>query len=351
MKKRISVFIMALAFIAGAFFMPVKAIDKGIDVYEYSNIQDYDRVKNSGITTVIQKATEGNTYNDKLLNYRADHLKNAGFKVGYYHFARNNGDVIGQAKHFLSQVKGLKSDTVYWLDIENEGSWNKSIAVSFTNTFKSYMSTQGYKMGIYTGEAFYKDYLQGNIDPSIPLWIANYSKAPAGYPNSSSWQYSQYGQTSGIIGNTDMDYFIKNIYLNNKPAPDLVKPQTFYSSAVATAQYQLNRTMNSKLTVNGILDQKTIDTLANFQNLMGITARGNVTADTQCALNNILTFPNCHIGGGNKYAVKYLQYRFAIPVDGVFGQQTRNLVSNFQIGHKLQATGVADKATWLQLFK
>jgi lysozyme len=183
------------------------------------------------------------------------------------------------------------------------------------------------------------------------LWIANYSKAPAGYPNSISWQYSQYGQVSGIIGNADMDYFIENIYLNNKPVPDLVKPQTFYSSAVATAQYQLNRAMNSKLTVNGILDQKTIDALANFQNLMGITARGNVTADTQCALNNILAFPNCHIGGGNKYAVKYLQYRFAIPVDGVFGQQTRNLVSNFQIGHKLQATGVADKATWLQLFK
>lgn len=130
MEKRIITFIVALAFTAGVFFIPANVqatnIYKGVDVYEYSNISDYQQLKNSGVSVVIQKASEGMTYNDKLLSYRASMLPQYGFKIGYYHFATNNGQPVAQAQHFLNQIQGLHSDTILWLDIENQPNWTKS---------------------------------------------------------------------------------------------------------------------------------------------------------------------------------------------------------------------------------
>ena len=351
MKKKILFLIIGIFFILGLGVPTVQAYDKGIDVYEYSNISNYNQLKNSGVKVVIQKATEGSNYNDSLLNYRATHLKEAGFTVGYYHFATNNGDAAGQANHFINQIKGLKSDTVYWLDIEQEDRFSKATAIDFVNKFNAVMKSKGYKMGIYTGAYFYYDYLQGNIDSSIPLWIASYGKQPKEFPNQASWQYSESGKVTGVIGNTDMDYFIGDIYLNSQAIPQTVKPQTNYSSAVKTAQYQLNRVMNSKLTLNGILDQKTINALSNFQNMEGITVNGNVSADTQTALHNILDFPICYKGGGNHYAVRYVQYRLGTSIDGVYGKETATHVGDYQLAHKLVSDGICGQNTWKELFK
>ena len=186
---------------------------KGIDIYEGDNIQDWNAIKNAGIEVVIQKATQGTTHIDKLLQYRYPKMKEAGVKVGFYHFANNTGDPEAQAEYFLNTITGLQSDTVLWLDIEAEENWNKQDAINFANQFIDYIQKQGHKIGVYSGESFYKDYLEGNI-LEVPLWIASYGKQPSLYPNC-SWQYSENGQLNGIEGNVDLDYFQDNILINN----------------------------------------------------------------------------------------------------------------------------------------
>lgn len=183
---------------------------KGIDIYEGDNIQDWNAIKNAGIEVVIQKATQGTTHIDKLLQYRYPKMKEAGVKVGFYHFANNTGDPEAQAEYFLNTITGLQSDTVLWLDIEAEENWNKQDAINFANQFIDYIQKQGHKIGVYSGESFYKDYLEGNI-LEVPLWIASYGKQPSLYPNC-SWQHSESGQVQGIVGNVDLDYFIEDIF-------------------------------------------------------------------------------------------------------------------------------------------
>lgn len=187
----------------------------GIDIYEGDNIQDWNTVKNAGIEVVIQKATQGTSHVDSLLQYRYPKIKESGLYIGFYHFASyNSSNATAEAQHFLDTIKDLKSDTILWLDLEAEEHWDKQTAINYANEFINYVQSQGFKVGIYTGNSFYYDYLQGNI-PDVPLWLASYGKQPSLYPSSASWQYSESGSINGIIGNVDLDYFIDNIFVKN----------------------------------------------------------------------------------------------------------------------------------------
>ncbi len=185
---------------------------KGIDIYEGDNVQNWNDVKNAGIQVVIQKASQGTSHVDSLLQYRYPRIKDAGLKIGFYHFAQyNSTNPIAEAQHFLSTIAGLESDTVLWLDIEIDDKWDKQVAINYANTFIDYVRNQGHEIGIYTGDNFFHAYLENNI-PSIPLWIASYGRQPNLYPDNASWQYTDQGQLNGIVGNVDLDYFIDNIF-------------------------------------------------------------------------------------------------------------------------------------------
>lgn len=186
-------------------------IYKGADVYENDNISDYQQFKLSGVQVVIQKATQGETHTDSLLQYRATNLTKYGFLVGYYHYANNDSQPDAQAQHFLDAVNGLHSDTVLWLDIENEVDWNKQQAIAFTKEFISYVQKKGYKIGIYSGLYFYNDYL-ADSNFNVPIWLASYSSQPSQYPAIASWQYTNAGTVNGVKGNIDLDWFNNSIF-------------------------------------------------------------------------------------------------------------------------------------------
>jgi lysozyme len=205
---------------------------KGIDIYEGDNIQDWNAVKAAGIEVIIQKASQGTSHIDKLLQYRYPKIKEAGFKVGFYHFASyNSTNPVAEAQYFLNAINSLSSDTVLWLDIEAEEHWDKQTAINYANAFINYVQQQGLKIGIYTGDSFFHDYLEGNI-PDVPLWIASYGKQPSLYPDKCSWQYSESGSLSGIVGDVDLNYFQENIIINNDGGMRKVKNLVVYGNDV-----------------------------------------------------------------------------------------------------------------------
>ena len=186
----------------------------GIDVSNNNNIRDWNVLKQQGVQTVIQKATQGVDYTDPLFEYRYSHIKQAGLKFGVYHFAGGLHPAEQEAKYFINAIKGKQLDTVCFLDIENysKKTWQKQEAINFCNAWLNYVKSKGYKVGLYTGESFYNSFLRGNISADIPLWIASYGKKPNTYPTD-SWQYTGNGKLNGIIGNLDLDIFQSNIFL------------------------------------------------------------------------------------------------------------------------------------------
>lgn len=197
---------------------------KGVDVYEGDNITNFATLRNQ-VEVLIQKSTQGTSHVDSLLQYRYAQAKANNFKVGFYHFA-GTGDATAEAQHFLETIKDLKADTCVFLDIEDTDSenpnlkriWGTQEAINYANTWINYVKSQGYKVGLYTGECFYNDKLAGNIPSYTILWIAKYGSAPELYSqNIASWQYTDTGRIDGTEGDVDLDYFLENILTDGTP--------------------------------------------------------------------------------------------------------------------------------------
>ena len=301
---------------------------KGIDIYEGDNISDWNVIKNTdGISVVIQKATQGISRVDKLLNYRYPRIRQVGLKLGFYHFA-NGGNPIAEAQHFLSAISNLKSDTVLWLDTEGEENWSKSHAINFANAFIKYVQSQGHKIGVYTGYAFYKDYLEGNI-PEVPLWLASYGRQPALYPDRASWQYSESGRLSGAIGAVDLDYFIGDIF-NGNVAP--VKPSKLVEQ-IKSLQYNLNLDYNAGLSVDGDAGPATMAALKGIEDIIVKGHKSHVVLWIQEKLEQYgylkkNSYTPMVYDEATFQAVTNLQKNWGKSTDGILGPDTWSIFLN-----------------------
>lgn len=327
-------------------------IQRGVD-----DIRIDIKAQDNKIEGLIEKATQGLYHNDSLLDYRYPKILAAGLKIGYYHFANNSGNPVGEAQHFLSRVKNLHSDTVLWLDIENQPNWTKWQAINYTNAFINYVQSQGYKIGVYTGLSFYYEYLNGNISSNIPIWLASYGRQPLQYPGVVSWQYSESGTMSGVIGAVDMDYFNDSIFTGVKPdttqnsTSNVINQQTTNNS-IARLQEQLNSLINANLVVDGVSGQATRSAVKKFQFIMGLSQDGVAGANTWNAINQIRSYPTDGVLYPHyEYATRWIQWRIGASIDGKYGNGTALRVRDFQGQYGLYQDGITGANTWNAMFK
>lgn len=257
---------------------------KGIDISAYQENVDFTKVKNAGIEIVYIKATEGTSYINPLLKTQYQGAKDAGLKVGFYHFfrAKNEANAVAQAQYFVNAVSGLEYDCRLALDIETSEGIAKAALSTIAKTFLDEVkSLTGLTPVLYTYSSFISESLDNTL-AAYPLWVAQYT---SGSPSSNAvwgsswagWQYSDSGSVSGITGNVDLDTFTEDIFteevddlaglINQDSAGNLVKdgtPATWATQAVATALSEgfIKQTHNAnELVTMGAM-------LAIFQNIL-----------------------------------------------------------------------------------
>ncbi|MFL0253008.1 N-acetylmuramoyl-L-alanine amidase [Clostridium neuense] len=88
--------------------------------------------------------------------------------------------------------------------------------------------------------------------------------------------------------------------------------------------------------------------ISELKSILNKNGYGNLTIDN--ALNSA-TIAACPLlkGGSNGDVVKWIQKRFGISADGIFGSDTKQAVINFQKANGLDADGVIGKMTWTKL--
>lgn len=119
--------------------------------------------------------------------------------------------------------------------------------------------------------------------------------------------------------------------------------QSGQSGRVVTAVQYLLRAHGGSLSVDGAFGPETEQAVRDFQNTKGLSADGIVGPNTWQALN--LTVRN----GSSGDAVRAVQARLGVAVDGVFGSATEAAVRDFQGDNGLSADGIVGPDTWAAL--
>jgi len=204
------------------------AILKGLDISVHQTEVDWNKLKEDGYEFVYIKNSEGVGYLDKLFTSHYNSAKNAGLKVGIYHFATLNDknevrDANEEAQYFKSLTVHLAQDL--WPAIDVETNKIKLPPQDVEEWIKTYYNAMGGKCILYSGAWFLnanlsKDHKLGNI----PLWVSSYPfdkhttevnasnisnlktpSLPVGWTNWLIWQWTGYGIIDGINGLADLD--------------------------------------------------------------------------------------------------------------------------------------------------
>jgi len=210
--------LLAGAYVAWRYILPHSVnVDRyrypvaGIDVSKHNGDIDFERVKADDYQFAFIKATEGQTYRDEAFdrNYRA--AREAGLKVGAYHFFRKNRTGRDQADNFLAAVRGKTFELPLVIDLEDD--WGNGATVGRDTAIERVMEMigilvdKGYSVMIYTNmngyNKYYKDLLADH-----DLWLCSFT-SPDLLPSMPHriQQFSHEGSVDGIDGDVDLNVF------------------------------------------------------------------------------------------------------------------------------------------------
>ena len=184
----------------------------GIDISQYQDIINWSKVKNINdnipISFVIIRSTAGSNKHDKYFTYNWRESKKSGFIRGAYHYYRPNENSIKQANNFIKKVKLEKGDFPPILDIESISTVQSTakLKIGIKRWLDKVEKHYKVKPIIYTGDSFYKSYLNNDEFNKYTFWIANYNniKQPVN-KKWKIWQFSEKGKIPGIIEFVDLN--------------------------------------------------------------------------------------------------------------------------------------------------
>jgi lysozyme len=152
----------------------------GIDVSKYQGNIVSDIINKDGLSFVICKATEGETYTDPDFANNWEAIRKKNLRRGAYHFYHSDDDPVKQAQFFVQTLQGLaNTDISPILDIEGGGINGSISVVNLQNDLLQFLTQVEQQSKrrpvIYTGLDFANKYLSNSVFTRYPLWIAEYS--------------------------------------------------------------------------------------------------------------------------------------------------------------------------------
>jgi lysozyme len=175
-------------------------------------------VKGAGYEYAFMKATQGTWFIDKTFDTFRQGAKDAGLKVGYYHYFEPGEDADAQAKYFCDKIGKAEPDALRLvIDAEGDG-WTKYSADQRVQMVDDFLKGVQKRIGakpevcIYCSPNFADEVLVNSPKlKDYSLWIANYNvnepRLPGPWNKWDFWQYTSKGKVPGIKGNVDLDVF------------------------------------------------------------------------------------------------------------------------------------------------
>lgn len=202
-------------------------VKKYIDVSKYQGDIDWEKVKNSGVDTVIIRAGMGKNVEPHFVK-NAEKIIAAGLNLSVYWFsyAMSITDATIEARTCVDAISKYGIIPV-WFDFEyNSESYAESRGINFnidtrTDIFCAFiaeMKLEGYTAGIYINPDYIKYRLDMKRLQGVPVWLAlHISSSPINFNDVDPltekplkyayniWQFGA-GTVDGIATNVDLDY-------------------------------------------------------------------------------------------------------------------------------------------------
>ncbi len=191
--------------------------EPGIDVSDYDEFVNWQKVRSAGFSFAFAKATEGGTFRSDTFPGNWRRMKGAGIVRGAYHFFRPTVDSEDQARNFLDYVASVEpiesEDLPPALDLEHfpdsvRWQWesiSKAERVIRVRRWLDIVEAEiNRKPIIYTSFGFWDGFMSGVRDfSSYPLWVAHYTRnsrplIPNEWLNWTFWQYTDSTEVPGI---------------------------------------------------------------------------------------------------------------------------------------------------------
>lgn len=273
-------------------------ISKGIDISKHNGTIDFQKVKNDGIDFAMIRAGFGSSAVDTHFHRNVKGAKANGIKCGVYWFsyAYTPQMAKAEAKKCIDTIKTYSLEYPVAFDFEyasvnyakdNGVKITKALASQIADTFLSAVKNAGYNVILYTNIDYYNNYFNDTVKKKYDIWLAAYRDIKPNF-NQKMWQYSETGSVDGIKGRVDMNI----------------------------SYYQ---TPQGVQTVNITLP------------LLQVNSKGNSVK----AIQQLLNARGFSCG----------------TADGIFGEKTKNAVSQYQKSKKITADGVVGKQTYNNLLK
>lgn len=182
---------------------------KIVDLSHHQGTIDWSKAKNE-IDLAVIRVQDGSTLIDKKYQEYVAACKQYNIPFAHYAFCRflDVKDAEVEANDFLKRMD--KSAKFLVADVEQVTVKNKADLVPATQKFIDVLKKAGYKVGLYSGENFYKANGLSKVNADF-LWLAKYSSTKPSTP-CDIWQYSSTQKVSGIATNVDV-----NVLNGSKP--------------------------------------------------------------------------------------------------------------------------------------
>lgn len=188
---------------------------RGVDVSHHNSFIHWERLREENVTFAYLKSTEGMSHIDRDYQRNYKLAKEAGLKVGTYHFYTFGLDGEEQAKHFMRNSSVLPNDMIPAIDVEHS-SVNKAckdrkereqVIHELKRLEQALFLHYGKRAVIYTNKDCYRAYIDRHF-PENPVWICDLHTEPGAASDKwVIWQFSHTGNLPGVVGEIDLNYY------------------------------------------------------------------------------------------------------------------------------------------------
>ena len=193
-----------------------------VDVSEFQQNIDFNKMKNDGIKAVIIRAGYGreSSQKDSMFESHYRNAKAAGLKVGvyWYSYADSMNDAEKEAKACLECINNKSLDMPIYYDLEDNSQvkLGKTKLTEIAERFCETIKKSNYRAGVYANLNWFNNYLDyDKLKKKYSIWLAQYNSVNE--LSCDIWQNSSTGRVSGYGKNIDTNIiFNENVFENVK---------------------------------------------------------------------------------------------------------------------------------------